>query len=130
MRIKDKRILGKVEYMIMKVVWGRGEATSRDVLRVFSKRREVAYTTIMTMMRQLEQKGFLKHREENRTYVYKPLIPQEEVEKSMLRDFISHVFEGSYRNLVNALYKHEDVSREELMDLVSGLGISDDLKEE
>ena len=112
---KDKRLLGKVELMIMQAVWDRDEATVRQVREGIADKRDLAYTTILTMMRKLEQKGLLVHRTDDRTYVYRALVGRGEVEGSMLRDVLQSVFGGSYRQFVSAFMEHEDISREELI---------------
>ena len=122
---KDKRLLGKVELMIMRAIWEHGEATVRQVRDAIAEKRDLAYSTVMTMMRKLEQKGLLDHRVEERTYVYRPLVSRDEVEGSMLRDLLHNVFEGSYQQLVNALVEHEDLSRDELVRLVEQVERSD-----
>jgi len=63
--------LGRLELQIMNVVWDRGKATVHDVKNALS-RRKPAYSTILTMMRKLEVKGYLEHEVDGRTYVYRP----------------------------------------------------------
>ena len=121
---KDKRLLGKLELMIMQVVWECGEATVRRVRNEIARKRDLAYSTIMTMMRKLEQKGVLAHRVEDRTYIYRPLVSRGDVERSMLRDLLQSVFEGSHQQLVNALVEHEHLPKEELIRMAQEVGVS------
>ncbi|MBI4475875.1 MAG: BlaI/MecI/CopY family transcriptional regulator, partial [Acidobacteria bacterium] len=80
------------ELAIMKVVWRLEAATVRDVYEALRARRPIAYTTVMTMMRILEEKGYLKKTRADRAYLYRPARPRKQVVGSMVRDFIDRVF--------------------------------------
>jgi len=121
---KDRRVLGRLELMIMRVIWEHGETTVRQVRDAIADKRDLAYSTVMTMMRKLEKKGALTHRVEDRTYVYRPLMSQGEVERSMLKDLLHNVFGGSHQQLVNALVEHENLSREELIRMMQQMEVS------
>ena len=84
----------------MKVVWGLNEATVRQVYETLRERRPVAYTTVMTMMRILEEKGYLKKAMVDRAHVYKPAKPRQQVMGAMVRDFIDRVFDGAPDSLL------------------------------
>jgi len=83
------------ELSIMKVVWRLKEATVRDVHDALRTRRAVAYTTVMTMMRILEDKGYLKKNVGERAHVYRPAKPRHQVVGAMVRDFVDRVFDGA-----------------------------------
>ncbi|RKY01402.1 BlaI/MecI/CopY family transcriptional regulator [Candidatus Poribacteria bacterium] len=106
--------LHRAELEVMKIIWGKGEATVRDVWEVLYRRRGLAYTSVASIMRKLEEKGFLAHRVVGRSYVYRPLVGEEEVSKGMLRDLLDRLFEGSVEKLLMALAEVEDISEEEL----------------
>jgi predicted transcriptional regulator len=89
----------------MKVVWRLGDATVRDVHEALRTRRVVAYTTVMTMMRILEEKGFLKKSVGERAHVYRPARPRHEVIRAMVRDFVDRVFDGASDALLVHLAK-------------------------
>ena len=78
----------------MKIVWERESATVRDVYEALLERRKVAYTTVMTMMKILEQKKYLKKTQADRAYVYRPAQPKRQVIGAMVRDFVNRVFNG------------------------------------
>jgi predicted transcriptional regulator len=88
------------ELAIMKVVWAREKATVRDVYEALRERRPVAYTTVMTMMRILEEKGFLKKTLMDRAHVYRPARRRQQVMGAMVRDFLDRVFDGAADNLL------------------------------
>jgi predicted transcriptional regulator len=94
----------------MKVVWRVETATVRDVYEALRQKRDIAYTTVMTMMRILEEKGFLKKRLVDRSHVYKPARSQEQVVGAMVRDFLDRVFDGASDRLLLHLAKDNTLS--------------------
>lgn len=83
------------ELAIMKVVWRLDKATVRDVHEALRQHRPVAYTTVMTMMRILEEKGYLKKATTDRAHVYRPAKPRRQVVAGMVREFVDRVFDGA-----------------------------------
>jgi BlaI family transcriptional regulator, penicillinase repressor len=83
------------ELAIMKVVWRLDKATVRDVYEALRDTRPVAYTTVMTMMKILEDKGYLKKTLVDRAHVYRPAQRRQQVVGAMLRDFLDRVFDGA-----------------------------------
>jgi predicted transcriptional regulator len=110
----DEIRLGKLELQIMKVVWKMGRATVHDVKEALGKGRKPAYSTILTMMRKIEAKGYLAHDVDNRTYIYRPTISEKDVRQSMLGDILDRVFEGSPALLMNCLVDQKSISSSEL----------------
>lgn len=106
--------LTEQELEIMKVVWGRETCTVRDVYEIMLQRRKIAYTTVMTMMKILEQKKYLKRTQEDRAYVYRPAKPQNQVIKGMVREFVDRVFNGAAEPLLVHLVEDRRLSREDL----------------
>jgi len=103
----------------MKVVWGLGPATVREVYEKLRERRPIAYTTVMTMMNILEQKGFLKKRPaEGRAYIYQSARPRKQVVRAMVRDFVDRVFNGAAEPLVVHLVEDRRLSEKELREIV------------
>ena len=101
------------ELSIMKVVWKLEKATVRDVYEALRVRRIIAYTTVMTMMKILEEKGYLKKARVERAYVYKPSRPRQQVVGAMVKDFIDRVFDGAASGLLVHLAKDSRLSSEE-----------------
>src|SRR5215469_14514673 len=102
------------ELEIMKIVWQRESVTVRDVYEALLERRKVAYTTVMTMMKILEQKRYLKKTQHERAFVYRPAQPQRQVIGAMVRDFVNRVFNGSAEPLLVHLVEEHNLSREDL----------------
>ena len=84
----------------MKVVWQLDKATVRDVYEALREKRPVAYTTVMTMMKILEDKGYLKKTQVDRAHVYRPSRPRQQVVGAMVRDFVDRVFDGAAGGLL------------------------------
>jgi|SRR5690242_20093991 predicted transcriptional regulator len=101
------------ELAIMKVVWQRDQATVRDVYETLRERRQVAYTTVMTMMKILEDKGYLKKSREDRAYVYRPSRPRQQVVGAMVRDFVDRVFDGAASGLLLHLARNGKLTKAE-----------------
>jgi predicted transcriptional regulator len=111
-------VLGPQELQIMKVVWERGRVTVRDVYQALLERRQVAYTTVMTMMNILEQKGFLKKSAgDDRAYLYEPAKSRKSVMRAMVNEFVERVFGGSANPLMLHLLEDEHITPKDLDDL-------------
>ncbi|HEX2665900.1 MAG TPA: BlaI/MecI/CopY family transcriptional regulator [Candidatus Acidoferrum sp.] len=102
------------ELEIMKLVWQRGTATVRDVYEALLERRKIAYTTVMTMMKILETKGYLKKRRQDRAFLYRPAHPKNQIIGGMIREFIDRVFNGSAEPLLVHLVKSRHLSEKDL----------------
>ena len=106
------------ELEIMKLVWQRGAATVRDVYEVLLQRRKIAYTTVMTMMKILETKGYLKKRRQDRAFLYRPAHPKSQIIGGMIREFIDRVFNGSVEPLLVHLVKSRHLNEKDLQKIV------------
>ena len=109
--------LTEQELEIMKIVWEQERATVRDVYEALLKRRKVAYTTVMTMMKILEQKGFLKKSQDKRAYIYFPAQAKRQVIGAMVRDFVNRVFNGSAEPLLVHLVEDHHLSQKDLEEI-------------
>lgn len=101
------------ELAIMKVIWRRERATVRDVYETLRERRAIAYTTVMTMMNVLEEKGYLAKTRVDRAYVYRPTRPQQQVVGQMVTDFVDRVFDGAAAGLFLHLARDNRLSKTE-----------------
>jgi predicted transcriptional regulator len=111
------KTLTEQELEIMKVVWESQTATVRDVYESLRERRKVAYTTVMTMMKILEQKGYLNRKQVDRAYVYKPAQPKSRVIRAMVADFVNRVFNGSAEPLLVHLIEDRHLSTAEIEEI-------------
>jgi predicted transcriptional regulator len=101
------------ELAIMKVVWRRDQSTVRDVYEALLETRPVAYTTVMTMLKVLEDKGYLKKTMVDRAHVYVPAQPRQQVVGAMVRDFLDRVFDGAAAPLLVQLAKDGRLSKDD-----------------
>lgn len=109
--------LGESEMEILHHVWELGEATVAQVKERILKERKVAYTTVMTIMKNLNDKGYLKYRKDGATYVYSARKKPEEVQSSLVSGLVDKVFKGSTTALVQTLVRGENLSEDELKEL-------------
>jgi predicted transcriptional regulator len=116
--------LTEQELEIMKIVWDRENATVRDVYEALLERRKVAYTTVMTMMKILERKKYLRKTLVERAYVYKAAQPQRKVLGAMVREFVNRVFNGSAEPLLVHLVEEHKLSAEDLKEIADLRGRS------
>jgi BlaI family penicillinase repressor len=106
--------LGRVQLLIMQVLWERGRATAREITDTINASEPIAHSTVQTLLRGLEEKGSVNHEADDRTFVFFPLVKEHEFKQSATRDLVERVFGGSVGNLVAHLLKNEKVSRHEI----------------
>lgn len=112
--IKDQlRELTRAEEEVMQILWELGQGVVHDLLERFPEPRP-AYNTVSTIIRILEQKGFIDHKAYGRTYVYFPLISKKEYTKSYFRSMVTNYFGNSYKSLASFFTREESLSIEEL----------------
>jgi predicted transcriptional regulator len=114
---RKSTVLTQQELEIMKVVWEHDSVTVREVYETLLKRRKVAYTTVMTMMKILEQKKYLKKNQTERAHVYRPTQPRRKVIGGLVREFVNRVFNGSAEPLLVHLVEEHDLTREDLEEI-------------
>lgn len=105
--------LGETEMEILHHVWKLEKATVGEVHELILKKRKTAYTTIMTIMKNLYEKGYLTYEKRGVTYVYSPAIKPEEVKHNLLHSVLNKVFEGSPIAMVQTLAENEKLSKED-----------------
>ncbi len=100
-------LLTRQELQIMKVVWDRGAATVRQVCDAMSQKKMTAYTTVLTLMGILEDKGALVHSKSGRAYVYKPVLSRRQATQNQVHDLIARFFDGNAEKLIENLLENE-----------------------
>jgi BlaI family transcriptional regulator, penicillinase repressor len=101
----------------MRIVWRKRHATVRDVYETLLEHRKIAYTTVMTMMRVLARKGYVASTRVDRADVYRPTRPESQVVRSMVREFVDRVFNGSSQPLLVHLIEDRKLSSRELEEI-------------
>ena len=109
--------LGESEMEILHHVWDLGEATVAQIQEKILQERKVAYTTVMTTMKNLNDKGYLKYRKEGVTFVYSAAQEPESVQFNLINKMVDKVFKGSTAALVQTLVKSENISEDELKEI-------------
>jgi predicted transcriptional regulator len=100
----------------MDVLWEKGRGTVSEIVEALPEAR-LAYSSVLTMMRILEQKGYVRHEKEGRAFIYLPLVDREQARKSVIGYLLKRFFNNSPELLVVNLLEHEDVSPEEIRKL-------------
>jgi len=98
----------------MKVLWNRGPATVSEVVEALPADPPVAYSTVLTLLRILETKGFVRHTKTGRAFVYEPLVGSKEASSNAIRHLVSRFFGGSTGQLVMKLLEEEEIDAKEL----------------
>ena len=101
----------------MKLLWGRQEATVADLHAQLQGEKDLAYTTIATMLRKMEARKLVAHRLDGRSFVYQPAVPEEAVTRGMADHLVDRLFEGSLTDVVSHLLSTREVSQDELTQL-------------
>lgn len=109
--------LGDLQLAIMRILWSRGEATVAEVHETLEPERGLALTTIATMLTKMEKKGVVDHRAEGRRFIFRPLVSESQVRRSMVADLTSQLFLGDVTALVNHLLSEHEIDARELAQL-------------
>ena len=114
---RDPKLLTKVELELMKHLWNIGEGTVNDVIAVLPGDRKLAYTSVSTILRILEQKGILQSRKQGRAHIYTPTIEKAHYETSSLLNYVKDVFDDTPAMLVKRLLDTETLSAEDIEEI-------------
>jgi len=110
---QDSPPLTAAQREIMEIIWDRGEATVAEVRRALCEKREIARNTVQTTMVRLEAKGWLKHREEGRTFWYSAARARTVSLGAKVSQMVDRLFAGSPEEMVTALIEYRGLSAEE-----------------
>lgn len=119
---KKKNPLSPLENKAMNVVWDRGSATAEDVriaLEKLDKKQPIKDSTVRTVLRRLEEKGYVKHTVEGRTYVYSPKVASRSVATDAVRGIVERFCDGSVEDLLVGMVDDELVSADKLKELAA-----------
>ena len=109
--------LGRVQLLIMQVLWNKGEATAREITDAMNLIEPIAHSTVQTLLRGLEDKQAVDHRAAERTFVFFPLVKEDDFKNSATQELLSRVFRGKTKDLVAHLLADEGVSSAELAEI-------------
>ncbi|AZV79247.1 BlaI/MecI/CopY family transcriptional regulator [Parasedimentitalea marina] len=114
---QDNSLLTEVELEFMTVVWATGGGTVRDLSAELNKLQERAYTSVATVLKIMEQKGFLTSERIDRSLVYRPVVPKADYQKTTLKNLSSKLFNDTPAALVARLVEDEEVTDEMLVEM-------------
>jgi len=106
-----------LELEILKVLWQRGPSTVRQVRDTLAEERDLAYTSVMTIMNIMADKGYVRRRKAKGSYVYRPVLEQRSAARAMMSDVVNRVFDGSAAAAAVHLLESADIDRDELHEL-------------
>jgi predicted transcriptional regulator len=114
---KKSNTLTEAELRLMKILWRRGDSAVTDLVAAMPEGETLAYNSVLTTIRILEQKGYVEHRQEGRAFVYRPSIAEHEASRSEVRHILNRFFGNSRELLLLSLLDDEDLSVGELQRL-------------
>ena len=115
----------------MKLLWERGEAAVGDLVAAMPEGSTLAYNSVLTTIRILEQKGYVRHRQVGRAFVYIPCVAEQEAGRSEVRNMMRRFFDNSRERLLLSLLGDDEVTQEELQRLKEAIErAADDRTEE
>jgi predicted transcriptional regulator len=114
---KKSNTLTEAELRLMKILWRRGDSAVTDLVAAMPEGETLAYNSVLTTIRILEQKGYVGHRQEGRAFVYRPCIAEHEASRSEVRHVLNRFFGNSRELLLLSLLDDEDLSLDELQRL-------------
>lgn len=106
--------LTDAELRLMQVLWDRKSATVGDVVDTLAGREAPAYSTVLTTLRILEQKGYVRHEKDGRAFVYYPIVGRQDAQRSAIQYLMSRFFDNSPETLVLNLVKNEELDARDL----------------
>ena len=109
--------LTEAELRLMKLLWERGDSAVSDLVAAMPDGEALAYTSVLTTVRILEQKGYVRHRQEGRAFVYSPCVEEREASRSEIRHTMQRFFGNSRERLLLSLLGDDEIDGEELQRL-------------
>jgi len=107
-------ILTEAELRIMNVLWDKGSATVHEVLQALPSKPNLAYNSVLTIIRILEAKGYVKHVKDKRAHIYLPKIDREDATRFEVRHLVSRFFGNSHERLLLNILEESSIDAEEL----------------
>jgi predicted transcriptional regulator len=111
---RQSRTLTEAELRIMNVLWLKGSGTVQLIMDFLSQKTPLAYNSVLTTIRVLERKGYVRHSKDGRAHVYAPLVGQQEATRSEIRNLVGRFFENSHKQLVLNILEDRSIEAEEL----------------
>jgi predicted transcriptional regulator len=111
---RKSNTLTEAELRLMKLLWARGESAVSDLVAAIPESEALAYTSVLTTIRILEQKGYVKHRQEGRAFLYSPCVAEHEASRSEIKHMMQRFFGNSRERLLLSVLGDDEIDPEEL----------------
>ena len=121
---KPSNTLTPAELRLMKILWVRGESAVSDIAAAASGEGPLAYTSVLTTVRILEQKGYVTHRQQGRAFLYSACVAEQEASRSEIRHVLERFFGNSRERLVLSLLGDQEMTAEELNRLKAMIAVA------
>ncbi|MCH7545603.1 MAG: BlaI/MecI/CopY family transcriptional regulator [Planctomycetes bacterium] len=115
--MSTKHRLGDLQFAIMKILWEKGQGTVNNVHQSLLSERGLAPTTIATMLKKMEEKGVVAHDVEGRQFIYRPIVQEEDVTRTMVGELVDRLYGGDALAMVSHLLTERDFDEKELAQL-------------
>src|ERR1700761_5156271 len=122
---KKSNTLTEAELRLMRILWRRGESAVTDLVADLAGSEPLAYNSVLTTIRILEQKGYVTHRQEGRAFVYSPCVAEHEASRTEIRHIMQRFFEDSRERLLLSVLRDEEVTPEELDRLKEAIAVAE-----
>ncbi len=111
---RQSETLTQAELRIMNVLWLKGSGTVQVILESLSEKPSLAYNSVLTTIRVLERKGYIKHAKDGRAHVYAPLVGRKEASRSEIRHLVGRFFKNSHEQLVLNILEDQGIDADEI----------------
>ncbi len=111
---RKSNTLTEAELRLMKLLWARGESAVSDLVAALPETEALAYTSVLTTVRILEQKGYVRHRQEGRAFLYSTCVAEREASRSEIRHMMQRFFGNSRERLLLSLLGDDEIDPDEL----------------
>jgi predicted transcriptional regulator len=123
---KKSSTLTEAELRLMKILWRRGASAVTDLVDAMPDGEPLAYNSVLTTIRILEQKGYVTHRQEGRAFIYSPVVAQEEAGRTEVRHVLGRFFGNSREQLLLSVLGDEEVTADELARLKEAIRLAEE----
>ena len=106
--------LSALQLSLMRALWHAGQGTAAEMVQALREERDLAHTTVSTLLTRLEKRGVVEAERQGRQIVYRPLISESQVRQSMVSGLLTNLFEGRASDLLSHLIKRDEIGPEDL----------------
>ncbi|MBS1798618.1 MAG: BlaI/MecI/CopY family transcriptional regulator [Acidobacteria bacterium] len=123
---KRSNTLTEAELRLMKILWERGESAVSDLVSGLSDTVPLAYTSVLTTIRILEKKGYVRHRQDGRAFLYSPCVAENDASISEVRQLLQRFFDNSRERLLLSLLGDDEITPDEIKRLKEAIANAPD----